>query len=72
MGFDARIAGVEVVDQPLAVGGGQQPRFRGVVADADDHAVEEIERFVYQRGMAAGERVERSGEDCSPFHIGQR
>ena len=31
-----------------------------------------IERFVYQRGMAAGERVERSGEDCSPFHIGQR
>ena len=71
-GFDTRIPGIEVVDQPFAVGDGQQTLFRGVVADADDYAVEEVEGLVDQCRMAAGERVERPGENSRPFHIGQR
>ena len=62
-GFDTRIPGIEVVDQPFAVGDGQQTLFRGVVADADDYAVEEVEGLVDQCRMAAGERVERPGEN---------
>ena len=69
---DALIAAVDVVDEPLAVLDRQQPLLGGVVADADDHAVEQVQRFVDQSRMAAREGVERPGEDCSAFHIGQR
>jgi PHD/YefM family antitoxin component YafN of YafNO toxin-antitoxin module len=70
--LDALIAAVDVVDEPLAVLDRQQPLLGGVVADADDHAVEQVQRFVDQSRMAAREGVERPGEDCSAFHIGQR
>ncbi len=71
-GFDAVVAGIDVLDELLTVFDGQQARFRVVVADADDHPVEKVQRLVDQCGMASGEGVERPGEYGSSFHIRQR
>ena len=51
---------------------GEHPLLEGVVADADDDPVEEVERLVDQRRMAAREGVERPREDGCAFHYGQR
>ena len=71
-GLHAFFVAEYVVDEPFAVFDRQQPLFGGVVADADHHAVEEIQRLFDQRGVAACERVERPGEYGCPFHNCQR
>lgn len=71
-GLDAGFVAEDVGDQPFAVFDGQQPAFGGIVADADDHAVEEVQGLVDQCFVSAGEGVERPREYRDSFHIGQR
>ena len=61
--FDARVAGIVVVDEPLAVLDAQQALFRHVAADADDDFVEEVQRLLDDRFVAAREGIERSREN---------